>query len=98
MGLAVGWSNNLFFGNRTKVRYSAFKALQILYLRSVRERADKSDRSGRSGIRRQTDVAHEQRIDAGLAERHDRIGGRADDRLAVVEGHVDDQRHAGSRV
>src|SRR6185437_6691889 len=56
------------------------------------------DHGGRSTLRRQVHIVHEQRVDAGLAECHDRIGGRADDRLAVVEGRVDDERHAGLRM
>src|SRR5665213_1242437 len=49
-------------------------------------------------LRRQINVIHEQRIDTGLPERHDRVGRRADDRLAVVERRVDDKRHAGQFV
>jgi hypothetical protein len=50
-----------------------------------------------SSLRRETDVTHEQRIDAGAAERGDRMGRRAYDRLTVVERRVEDERHAGSR-
>src|SRR5438105_14321476 len=50
-----------------------------------------------SRLRRQNDIVHKQRVNAGLAECDDRVGGRADDWLAVVEGRIDDERHAGSR-
>src|ERR1700686_3519242 len=50
-----------------------------------------------SGLRGQTDIVHEQRVNARLAECDDRVGGRADDWLAVIEGRIDDERHAGSR-
>src|SRR5258705_1343550 len=50
-----------------------------------------------SGLRRQIQVVHKQRVNTRLAERDDRIGGRANDWLAVVEGRIDDERHAGSR-
>jgi hypothetical protein len=43
-------------------------------------------------------VRHEQRVDAGLAECDDHVEGRADDRLAVVEGRIDQERHPGSRM
>src|SRR5436309_3158502 len=48
-----------------------------------------------SGLRRQIDVIHEQRVDAGLAESDDCVIRRADNRLAVVERRIDDDRHAG---
>ena len=32
-----------------------------------------------------------------FAESDNRVGGRADDWLAVIEGRIDDERHAGSR-
>jgi hypothetical protein len=51
----------------------------------------------RSGLRRQIHVVHKQRVNARLAERDDRVGGRANDWLAVVEGRIDDKRYAGSR-
>jgi hypothetical protein len=51
----------------------------------------------RSGLRRQKHVVHEQRVNARLPECDDRVGGRADDWLAVIEGRIDDERHAGSR-
>src|ERR1700737_5497959 len=47
--------------------------------------------------RHEADIVHEQRVDPGLAKSHDRVGGRADDRLAVVERGIDDDRHAGAR-
>src|SRR5437879_1057541 len=50
-----------------------------------------------SGLSRQIDIVHEQRVNTGLAKCDDRVGGRADDRLAVVEGRIDDERHASSR-
>ena len=48
-----------------------------------------------SGLRRKAYIAHEQRIDASLAERGDRVGRRADNRLAVIERGVENERHAG---
>src|ERR1700737_4745018 len=45
----------------------------------------------------EADIVHEQRVDPGLAKSHDRVGGRADDRLAVVERRIDNDRHAGAR-
>src|SRR6266436_9875848 len=50
-----------------------------------------------SGLRSQIDIVHKQRVNARLAECDDRVGGRADDWLAVIEGRIDDERHAGSR-
>jgi hypothetical protein len=50
-----------------------------------------------ASVSRQIPCKHKQRIKARLAERDDRISGRANDWLAVVEGRIDDERHAGSR-
>ena len=50
-----------------------------------------------SGLRHQVDIVHKQRVNPSLAEGDDRVGGRADDWLAVVEGRIDDDRHTGSR-
>jgi hypothetical protein len=50
-----------------------------------------------SGLRRQIDIIHKQGVNARLAECDDRVGGRADDWLAVIERRIDDERHAGSR-
>jgi hypothetical protein len=51
-----------------------------------------------SAFRGQADIVHEQCVDAGFAERDDRVGRRADDRLTVVERRIDDDRHAGLLV
>src|SRR5580692_11136909 len=53
--------------------------------------------SRRSGLRRQDHIVHKQRVNAGLAKGDDRVGGRTDDRLAVVERGIDDERHTGLR-
>ena len=58
-------------------------------------RREESSKLG-SGLRGKADVAHKQRVDASLAERGDRVGRRADDRLAVVQRGVENERHAGS--
>src|SRR5579863_1924395 len=49
----------------------------------------------RSVPRHQNHIVHEQGVDAGLAERDDRIGRCANDRLAVVERGIDDEGDAG---
>src|SRR5262249_52446635 len=49
-----------------------------------------------SGLRREIDIIHKQRVNASLAECDDRVGGRADNWLAVVEGRIDDDRYSGS--
>src|SRR5215472_10093782 len=46
-----------------------------------------------SRLRRQEDVAHEQRIDAGATECGDRVGRRTYDRLIVVERRIENERH-----
>src|SRR5215468_6812540 len=49
-----------------------------------------------SSLRRQIDIVHKQCVNASLAECDDRVGGRADNWLAVVEGRIDDDRYSGS--
>src|SRR5215471_3273726 len=49
-----------------------------------------------SGLRRQIDIVHKQCVNASLAECDNRVGGRADNWLAVVEGRIDDDRHSRS--
>jgi hypothetical protein len=49
-----------------------------------------------SGLRRQIDIVHKQRVDARFAECDDCVGRCADDWFAIVEGRIDDERHAGS--
>jgi hypothetical protein len=49
-----------------------------------------------SGLRRQIDIVHKQCVNASLAECDDRVGGRADNWLAVVERRIDDDRYSGS--
>jgi hypothetical protein len=48
-----------------------------------------------SSLRRQIDIVHKQCVNASLAECDDRVGGRADNWLAVVEGRIDEDRYSG---
>src|SRR5262245_26468274 len=57
-----------------------------------RLRSEKS----RSSVLRYVDIVHKQRVNASLTESDHRVGRRADDRFAVVEGRIDDDRHTGS--
>jgi hypothetical protein len=47
-------------------------------------------------LRHQAHIVHKQRVNTSFAEGDDRIGGRADDWLAVIEGRINDDWHTGS--